>query len=211
MSYKSHSIHLLLAFTHTMMMVAIHGCMSSRLVTGRPHKAPRNTLICHASADNSSQNQPQNPWQFSYIQRERNSIWTDDNKVRNATTTENESRIVHQPQPRHPKARLIKLIASNQLSISIRELEYRLFELSLLVPDLARRLHTLQPTTLASLLTDTAGVATRLITLRELLPAANVGVLVARQPDILLQVRTGCVDRVCGGCVHMKPCFAITQ
>lgn len=122
----------------------------------------------HRCCMSSQSPPPENPWNFAYIHRERTSVWTDDNK-----------------------ARLIKLIASNSLAIPLRELEYRVFELTLLVPDLAKRLHTLQPTTLATLLTDTTAVASCVIALRHVLPTANIGAMVARQPDILLQVR-GC-------------------
>lgn len=97
---------------------------------------------------------------------------------------------IHNPNP-CLQARLIKLIVASNINIPARDIEYRVFELTLLVPDLAKRLHNISPSTLATLLQNTTQVAARLISLRQLLPTANVGALVARQPDILLQVPSG--------------------
>lgn len=160
-----------------------------------PVRLPRPTSLpirCSASTP-----PPENPWNFAYIHRERASLWTDDNKVLKKPKIK---RLLF----RHPshQARLVKLITSNQLSIPVRDLEYRVFELTLLVPDLAKRLHTLQPTTLAALLTNTTEVATGLIALRQLLPTANVGALVARQPDILLQARVAGPALLCTQLSH---------
>jgi hypothetical protein len=86
------------------------------------------------------------------------------------------------------QARLIKMLAAQDMQLPMRELEFRLFELTLLLPDLEHRLHTMRPAMLTALLSDTARLAEKLVQLTDVLPGANVSLLVSKSPDILLQV-----------------------
>ena len=53
------------------------------------------------------------------------------------------------------------------------------------------KVKSLRPAVLAELLRDQGSLAQRLVKLRQLLPYADVSALVAKQPDLLLQVLAG--------------------
>ncbi|CAD7695303.1 unnamed protein product [Ostreobium quekettii] len=96
--------------------------------------------------------------------RERDTLWTDENK-----------------------ARLVKLVASNQLKLSQEELELRLHELVSLVPDLGSKVHMLKPDLLAALLQDLDKAAHQMIRLKETFPDSNISLMVSKRPIMLLQ------------------------
>lgn len=104
------------------------------------------------------------PWSLTFDLRERETEWTEENK-----------------------ARLIALVAAQQLSLPMAEMEARLEALMVMLPDLAGCIPRLQPSLLAALTSDLSTTSSRLLGLRELLPDANVSALVAARPQLLLQ------------------------
>ncbi|WIA20357.1 hypothetical protein OEZ85_006188 [Tetradesmus obliquus] len=107
---------------------------------------------------------PEAPWSLTFDLRERDTEWSDANKCR-----------------------LVALVAAQQLAIPMADMEQRLEALMLLLPDLAGTIFKLQPGLLAGLTSDLAVTSSRLLALRELLPAANVSRVVAERPQLLLQ------------------------
>ncbi|KAK9823776.1 hypothetical protein WJX72_005419 [[Myrmecia] bisecta] len=85
------------------------------------------------------------------------------------------------------KHRLVRLIASQDLGEDLEVLDRRLRDLITLIPDLGPRVSRMQPKLLARLLQDRANVAEKLLLLRQALPLANLSVLIAGQPDLLLK------------------------
>ena len=86
-----------------------------------------------------------------------------------------------------PQARLVRIVAGHQLDITIEEVELRLDELQVLLPRLASRCAAIKPSTLAALLRDPGGALVPcLITLRQLLPGADIACLAAAEPELLL-------------------------
>lgn len=104
------------------------------------------------------------PWTLTFDLRERETIWTDENK-----------------------GRLVKIIASNQLNINHDELDARLQELDTVIPDLGRKVHMMKPDLLAHLLQDLDRVTQKLISLKEIFPDANVSMMASKQPSLLLE------------------------
>ena len=81
----------------------------------------------------------------------------------------------------------MRIVASHQLDLAIEEVELRLDELQVLLPRLASRCSAIKPSTLAALLRDPGGaLVPRLITLRQLLPGADIASLAAAEPELLL-------------------------
>lgn len=86
-----------------------------------------------------------------------------------------------------PQARLVRIVAGRQLDIATEEVEARMDELQVLLPHLASRCAAIKPSTLAALLRDPGGaLVPRLITLRQLLPGADIASLAAAEPELLL-------------------------
>ncbi|PRW21043.1 ATP-dependent zinc metalloprotease FTSH mitochondrial [Chlorella sorokiniana] len=85
------------------------------------------------------------------------------------------------------QARLVRIVAGYQLDLDVEEVEQRLAELQVLLPQLATRCAYLKPSTLAALLRDPAGaLVPRLLSLRELLPGCDIGAAAAAEPELLL-------------------------
>ncbi|KAK9837333.1 hypothetical protein WJX81_007023 [Elliptochloris bilobata] len=84
-------------------------------------------------------------------------------------------------------ARLVKSFAAEDLALSLDEVDERLQQLLVLLPELGSRVATLKPVLLAALLRAPAVVAQRLVGLRLALPACNVKELVLRDPALLLR------------------------
>eukprot|EP00210_Caulerpa_lentillifera_P000689 g666.t1 len=103
------------------------------------------------------------PWSLTFDLRERETIWTDQNK-----------------------ARLVQLIASDQLGISRSDLEQRVEELNILIPDIKSRFANLSPDLLIELLRSIDRVALALLELKKTFPKTDVSAMVARQPNLLL-------------------------
>eukprot|EP00877_Chromochloris_zofingiensis_P011719 jgi/Chrzof1/6800/Cz19g10070.t1 len=106
----------------------------------------------------------QAPWNLTFDLRERETEWTEANK-----------------------ARLIAIIAAQQLDISMSDMEQRLDSLMLLLPDLAGRLSSIQPAMVAALVQHLSLLPARLIAMKELFPCTNISVMVMQRPQLLLQ------------------------
>eukprot|EP00775_Hariotina_reticulata_P005263 gene5263-5498_t len=104
------------------------------------------------------------PWSLTFDLRERETDWTEANK-----------------------ARLVAIVAAQQLSLPTSEMEQRLDDLMLLLPDLAGKVPKLPPQLVAGLTADLAVTSRRLLALKQLLPAANISWLVSERPQLLLQ------------------------
>ncbi|CAL8464994.1 g4529 [Coccomyxa elongata] len=123
------------------------------------------------SADASAQRPI--PWTLTFDLRERDTIWTDQNK-----------------------ARLVQIFAARKLGMDEHMLSYRLRQLTLLLPDLSERVSSMKPDLLADILRDPVIVAERCVGLRDGLPFANVSKLVAGDPALLLEEVEAVVRRV---------------
>lgn len=77
-------------------------------------------------------------------------------------------------------------MAGYQLELDVEGVEQRLRELEVLLPHLAARCAYIKPSTLASLLRDPGSLVPRLISLRQLLPGADIGQVAAAEPELLL-------------------------
>eukprot|EP00798_Chlamydomonas_sp_ICE-L_P022120 gene22120-29180_t len=87
---------------------------------------------------------------------------------------------------REDQARLVAGFAQFDLNLTPEELDSRMESLIVLIPDMASMVYRLQPSILASLLSDISGLAQRLLDLKAVLPRADVSKLVARAPALLL-------------------------
>ncbi|KAL3145878.1 hypothetical protein ABBQ38_015248 [Trebouxia sp. C0009 RCD-2024] len=113
------------------------------------------------------------PWVLTFDIRERETEWTDENK-----------------------ARLVSLFAGQELGCGVEGVQRRMQDLVQVVPDLGKKVHTMKPGLLASLLRDTSLIAQRAARLRELLPHTNVSAMAAKLPEILLQEADETVSQV---------------
>lgn len=130
------------------------------------------------------------PWVMTFDLRERETIWTEENK-----------------------ARLVRIVASHQLDMELSEVEERLEALNTLLPGIStfeffvhsactscvstslkcikiytgEKVASIKPSLLAGLLQQGSGLVTRLINLKNLFPDANISELAVREPQILLQ------------------------
>ncbi|MEW5301569.1 MAG: hypothetical protein WDW36_004422 [Sanguina aurantia] len=112
---------------------------------------------------NGRSNQSQ-PWELGYQVSERNTAWNSDLRLR-----------------------LIKRFAADELDISEPELEDRLSQLAVLLPDLHSRLAAAPPQLVAKLAGSLPEVAKRLMTLKELFPTANVSTMVSNRLSLLYE------------------------
>lgn len=106
---------------------------------------------------------PLSPWQVGWQMNERNLVWDDDLKVR-----------------------LIKRIASDELGISEEEMDWRLKQLTALLPGLEARLIRAPPKLIARLAAHTSEVAGRLLQLKAVFPTANAAAMVNNRLTLLL-------------------------
>ncbi|KAL4857589.1 hypothetical protein ACK3TF_002438 [Chlorella vulgaris] len=117
-----------------------------------------------ATAPNTTANgKPLAPWTLTFDLRERETLWTEENQ-----------------------ARLVRIVASHQLKCDVAEVERRLDSLAALLPHVAARCAYIKPSTLAELLRNPGNLVTQLLSLRQLLPKANISQLAAAQPEMLL-------------------------
>ncbi|KAL4420714.1 hypothetical protein ABPG75_010370 [Micractinium tetrahymenae] len=84
------------------------------------------------------------------------------------------------------QARLVRIVAGYKLELDVEEVEQRLRDLQVLLPHLAVRCAYIKPSTLAGLLRDPGSLVPRLISLRGLLPGADIGQVAAAEPELLL-------------------------
>lgn len=105
----------------------------------------------------------QAPWTLTFDLKERDTQWTEENQ-----------------------ARLVRIVAGYQLNLATEEVERRLDELSVLLPQVAVRCAYIKPSTLAELLRDPAALVARLLQLRQLMPGADISALAAAEPELLL-------------------------
>jgi hypothetical protein len=92
------------------------------------------------------------------------------------------------------QARLVRIVAGYQLGLAVEEVEARLAELEVVLPQLAARCAAIKPSTLAALLREPGALVARLLSLRQLLPGADIGALAADQPELLLLRPLGDID-----------------
>jgi hypothetical protein len=87
------------------------------------------------------------------------------------------------------KLRLATTIVARDLGVDVAIVSARLDALAVLIPDLGARFSTMRPGDLARLavVTDVTGA---LLRLRAIFPTANVSVMVARRPELLLMDAT---------------------
>eukprot|EP00892_Ulva_mutabilis_P000923 jgi/Ulvmu1/10831/UM007_0005.1 len=122
------------------------------------HRPPYRQLVIPKSGRNSKQG----PWNMLFDLRERETVWTDENK-----------------------ARLVKIVAKKALNIPLDELQFRLDLLLAIIPDLEQRVINMHPDDLAMLLSDPEAAATSVLQLRSVLPMVNVSELAAKMPSLL--------------------------
>lgn len=105
------------------------------------------------------------PWVVNVIRRERDFMeWSDDSK-----------------------ARLIQMITAYELHLEYAEVEWRLHELAVALPGLQHRVASMRPQLLAGLICKGSGtIVSRLITLKILLPRADMSALAVTHPQIFL-------------------------
>ncbi|KAL6764794.1 hypothetical protein V8C86DRAFT_2470316 [Haematococcus lacustris] len=103
------------------------------------------------------------PWGFGFQVNERYLQW-DDSAAR----------------------QLIKLTLSHRLDVSVEEVEVRLQELGVLLPDLVSKLERMRVDLLHPLLHDLRATARKLMGLKDLLPGVNISLLVSRLPSLLV-------------------------
>jgi hypothetical protein len=84
------------------------------------------------------------------------------------------------------QARLVKIVASYELELDIEDIEERLREIASILPNLTTRLAFIKPGILANLLRDPDAIVPRLISLKNLLPAADISKMAAEHPELLL-------------------------
>ena len=102
------------------------------------------------------------PWEFGFQLNERYLKWNDS-----------------------AQAQLVKLVVQDKLQLSRAQLQMRLNELTVILPDLTERLDTLTVPLLSDLLRDPEEIANRVLLLKTLLPNLNLGHAVRRYPELV--------------------------
>ncbi|GMH43404.1 hypothetical protein BSKO_11326 [Bryopsis sp. KO-2023] len=82
--------------------------------------------------------------------------------------------------------KLVISAAARKSSLKEEDFENRLEVFLTLLPDLGTRVDRLQPDLLFQLIDDLDGVVIRVLGLREFFPSANISLMVARSPSLLL-------------------------
>lgn len=82
---------------------------------------------------------------------------------------------------------MVKGFAVKELHISEDEMEHRLQQLSLLLPDLAAKISVMKPKAVAYFAADTNRLALALVELKRLFPTADVANMVVKQPALLIE------------------------
>ncbi|GMH45048.1 hypothetical protein BSKO_13005 [Bryopsis sp. KO-2023] len=104
------------------------------------------------------------PWSFGFQCNERYLDWDDS-----------------------AQRRLVQLVASEKLGISLEELTDRVAELGVLLPDMVTKLARMKADLLVKLLASPSSVSEKMIVLREELPDADVSTLVSRFPYLIAE------------------------
>ena len=102
------------------------------------------------------------PWEFGFQLNERYLKWNDS-----------------------AQAQLVKLVVQDKLQLSRAQLQMRLNELTVILPDLTERLETLTAPLLSDLLRDPDEIANRVLLLKTLLPNLDLGQAVRRYPELV--------------------------
>ncbi|GIL75622.1 hypothetical protein Vretimale_15148 [Volvox reticuliferus] len=84
---------------------------------------------------------------------------------------------------------LLKIVLSERLGCTTREVESRAEQLGRLLPDLLTRMECTRVDILEPLLADLPGLTAQLIGLRECLPGVNLSQLVAKHPRLLREFK----------------------
>lgn len=103
------------------------------------------------------------PWELGYQMSEKNIMWNNDLKLR-----------------------LKSRIAAEKLNISNEEIENRLENLQILLPDISAKLPVMHPVTLTRLLDSLDTLPQQLMSLKTAFPGANVSKLAVRAPELVL-------------------------
>ncbi|GBF93928.1 hypothetical protein Rsub_06177 [Raphidocelis subcapitata] len=106
---------------------------------------------------------PLAPWAVGWQMSERNLVWNDDLKLR-----------------------LIRRVASEQLGIPESEVDARLEQVVVLLPDLRARLAQAPADMAARLAGSTGAIAARLLRLKQAFPRADAGAMVANRLGLVL-------------------------
>jgi hypothetical protein len=80
----------------------------------------------------------------------------------------------------------VKAIAARDMGLSESELDERLGDLVVIIPEMRTKVPSMKPDLLAKLAADTRGVARRLVRLKELFPLGNVSLMATNRPDLVL-------------------------
>lgn len=100
---------------------------------------------------------------------------------------------------------LIRLVLCDRLKLDVEEVDARLAELAVLLPDIAGKLERAQASLLASLLIDLPGLADKLLQLRQMLPRTNASSLVSRFPALVLEYEPSQVQQRLGQLQQQLP------
>eukprot|EP00884_Botryococcus_braunii_P013573 jgi/Botrbrau1/22216/Bobra.168_1s0047.1 len=103
------------------------------------------------------------PWQVSWQMNERNLVWTED--LRN---------------------KMLQRYAWQKLGLTEEEAKRRLEELACIVPGIESRMSAMKADILVGFLSDTAGLAVRLISLKQLFPRGDPAQMVLARPSLAL-------------------------
>jgi hypothetical protein len=89
-------------------------------------------------------------------------------------------------KPHHTVVRVLQRVAAAQAGMSMEDAERALEDLAVLLPGIESRLTAMKPEILAGFLSDTAGLAVALITLKGFFPEGNPAQMVVRRPSLAL-------------------------
>lgn len=124
------------------------------------------------AGETSGRGGAQAPWALSYQMSERYSLlWNDD-----------------------LKARMLKRVAANELGIPDDELEGRLQQVQVLLPEIRQKLGSMRPQLVARLAAEVENLPGRLLQLKLMFPRANAGLLAMRQPELVLGLDLALVE-----------------
>lgn len=111
-----------------------------------------------------SEDNNQIPWQLSWQRNERNLVFADETN-----------------------AHIVQGFVAKELSISAEEMTKRIAQLVVILPELPARFSKMKVKQIAGLAGNPEQVVERLISLKALLPTADVAAMAVRQPTLVLQ------------------------
>lgn len=130
----------------------------------RHHRCSTVCLAEKPSLVGSSADAPDTPWYVGFQMNERYLEW-DASAAR----------------------QLVRNVLARKLDMSEEEIEAKLTELAVLIPDMVGKLEQTRADVLHNLITDLPRVAVKLMALKDMFPGINVSELVARYPPLLLE------------------------